>query len=65
MASILNSDERELLKLIATHEVVAVPFWKPLTDGLEAKRLVVMDQHGVFRVTEYGAAVIGQMRRLH
>jgi hypothetical protein len=61
----LDPDERELLHLISIQYVVPVPFLKPVTDSLEAKRLVVLDKHGVFRVTEFGAAVMAQSKPLH
>jgi len=65
MTPILDSDERAMLDLIAIQHVVPVPLFKPVTDGLQAKRLVVLDQCGAFRITKLGATVIGQTRRLH
>ncbi len=54
-----------MLDLIAIQHVVPVPLFKPVTDGLQAKRLVALDHNGVFRVTEFGEVVIAKTRRLH
>jgi hypothetical protein len=56
----INPDEREMLHLISSHPVVPVPLFKPVTDGLEAKRLVELDRHGVWRITQLGEAVIAR-----
>jgi hypothetical protein len=61
----LDSDEREWLHLNSIQSVVPVPFLKPVTDSLQAKRLVVQDKHGVFCITEFGAAVMAQSKHLH
>ena len=58
----LNADEREMLYLISSHSVVPVPLFKPVTDDLEAKRLVELDRHGVWRLTERGEALISSTR---
>jgi hypothetical protein len=58
----LNPDEREMLRLISSHPVVPVPLFKPVTDGLQAKRLVALDKHGVWRTTQLGESLIAQTR---
>lgn len=58
----LNPDEREMLHLISSHPVVPVPLFKPVTDGLQAKRLVALDKHGVWRTTQLGESLIAQTR---
>ena len=60
----VDADESEMLFLISSHSVVPVRLFKPLTDRLEAKRLVVLDGQGVWRLTELGGVVIAQSRRL-
>jgi predicted methyltransferase len=54
----LNADKREMLNLISSHSVVPVPLFKPVTDDLEAKSLVELDCHGVWRLTERGEALV-------
>lgn len=58
----LNPDEREMLHLISSHSVVPVPLFKRVTDGLQAKRLVALDNHGVWRTTQLGESSIAQTR---
>jgi hypothetical protein len=58
----LDPDEREMLDLISSHPVVPVPLFKPVTDGLEAKRLVALDKHGVWRITQLGESLIARTR---
>jgi hypothetical protein len=60
MMPLLTSDERAMLCLISSHYVVPIPLFKPITDGLEAKRLVTLDRQGVWRMTELGEAVISR-----
>ncbi len=60
MIPLITSDERAMLCLISSHSVVPVPLFKPITDGLEEKRLVTLDRQGVWRMTELGEAVISR-----
>jgi hypothetical protein len=60
----VDANESEMLFLISSHSVVPVPLFKPVTDRLEAKRLVVLDGQGVWRLTELGGVVLAQSRRL-
>lgn len=61
----LNSDERKMLHLISSHTVVPVPLYKPVTDGLEAKRLVALDRRGVWRITKLGASLLDRLEVAH
>lgn len=69
MLPTLSLDERRLLELIASHQVVQVPLLKPVTDELEAKHLIFVDE-GMLRITNTGQAVmaracVGSPDRLH